>query len=201
MNKTPIEWCDYTWNPVTGCLHGCPYCYAHRFAERGLGKYGLYEKGHRFDPAFWPERLYEPWSTPVFDIVRQCPQHTFLFLTKDPAVMTHKTRDLVSLKNAWWGVSVDGTKPMRLDYLRKIPGHKFLSLEPLLGEVKIPDDLPVEWIIIGAQTGPGAREHQPSYDRIQSIVWFADRHRIPVFIKNNVIEWPEMRQEYPGDAS
>lgn len=34
MNKTKIEWCDSTWNPVTGCLHGCEYCYAKRIAER-----------------------------------------------------------------------------------------------------------------------------------------------------------------------
>ena len=34
MNKTKIEWCDYTFNPVTGCLHGCEYCYARRIAER-----------------------------------------------------------------------------------------------------------------------------------------------------------------------
>ena len=34
MNKTKIEWCDYTWNPVTGCKHGCPYCYAERIAKR-----------------------------------------------------------------------------------------------------------------------------------------------------------------------
>lgn len=37
MNKTKIEWCDSTWNPVTGCLHGCEYCYAERIAERFSG--------------------------------------------------------------------------------------------------------------------------------------------------------------------
>jgi protein gp37 len=34
MNKSKIEWCDSTWNPVTGCLHGCEYCYARKIAER-----------------------------------------------------------------------------------------------------------------------------------------------------------------------
>ena len=34
MNKTKIEWCDSTWNPVTGCLHGCEYCYARKIANR-----------------------------------------------------------------------------------------------------------------------------------------------------------------------
>ena len=37
MNKTRIEWCDSTWNPVTGCFHGCPYCYADRMTIRFSG--------------------------------------------------------------------------------------------------------------------------------------------------------------------
>ena len=34
MNKTKIEWCDSTWNPVTGCFHSCPYCYARSMVQR-----------------------------------------------------------------------------------------------------------------------------------------------------------------------
>lgn len=37
MNKTKIDWCDSTWNPVTGCLHGCEYCYARGIAQRFSG--------------------------------------------------------------------------------------------------------------------------------------------------------------------
>ena len=37
MNNTKIEWCDKTWNPVTGCAHGCPYCYAAKIAHRFAG--------------------------------------------------------------------------------------------------------------------------------------------------------------------
>lgn len=33
-DRTKIDWCDASWNPVTGCLHGCEYCYARRIAER-----------------------------------------------------------------------------------------------------------------------------------------------------------------------
>ena len=42
--KTKIDWCDATWNPVTGCLHGCEYCYARRIAERFRPEYvsGMY---------------------------------------------------------------------------------------------------------------------------------------------------------------
>lgn len=41
MQKTDIEWCDMTWNPVVGCKHGCEYCYARRYAKR----FGGYDKG------------------------------------------------------------------------------------------------------------------------------------------------------------
>ena len=37
MNKTKIEWCDFTYNPVTGCRHKCEYCYARRQAQRFCG--------------------------------------------------------------------------------------------------------------------------------------------------------------------
>lgn len=40
--KTKIDWCDATWNPVTGCLHGCEYCYARRIAER-FEPYEIYD--------------------------------------------------------------------------------------------------------------------------------------------------------------
>ena len=41
MNKTKIDWCDSTWNPVTGCLHGCEYCYARNIANRFGGNQDL----------------------------------------------------------------------------------------------------------------------------------------------------------------
>lgn len=37
MNRSKIEWCDHTWNPVTGCRHNCSYCYARRMAARFAG--------------------------------------------------------------------------------------------------------------------------------------------------------------------
>lgn len=37
MNRSKIEWCDHTWNPITGCLHGCTYCYARTMAKRFSG--------------------------------------------------------------------------------------------------------------------------------------------------------------------
>ena len=73
MNKTKIDWCDYTWNPITGCLHGCPYCYARRMVQRfstvtaepdgnvhDLKKPGKTIYPFGFDPTFHRYRLDEP---------------------------------------------------------------------------------------------------------------------------------------------
>jgi protein gp37 len=53
MNKTKIEWCDYTWNPVSGCLHNCSYCYARKIANRFRDRdFDQYEKYHVDDCTF-----------------------------------------------------------------------------------------------------------------------------------------------------
>lgn len=109
MAKTTIEWAEYSWNPVTGCIKispGCKHCYAERFAERFRGVAGnKYEQG--FDLKLWPERLEEPlrWKKPklvfvcsmsdlfeenvpddfidqVFDVMEKASGHTFQVLTK-----------------------------------------------------------------------------------------------------------------------
>ena len=83
--KTKIDWCDSSWNPITGCLHGCPYCYARSMARRFGGKiitghdhlYILEEPARRadgtinpypygFDPTYHKYRLTIPqeWKKP-----------------------------------------------------------------------------------------------------------------------------------------
>lgn len=81
--NTKIDWCDSTWNPVTGCLHGCEYCYARKIAERfGIKPFGHVEPavleepmvlfGKRqpyplgFSPTFHRYKLDEPqkWKKP-----------------------------------------------------------------------------------------------------------------------------------------
>jgi protein gp37 len=54
MNRTKIEWCDFTWNPVTGCRKNCPYCYAARMSKRFSNAW------NGFIPTFYPKRLSEP---------------------------------------------------------------------------------------------------------------------------------------------
>jgi protein gp37 len=113
-DKSSIEWCDATWNPVTGCVKitaGCDNCYAERFAERFRGVSGHpYEPG--FDLTLRPERLLQPlgWRQPrmifvnsmsdlfhkdvpseyidrVFDTMEAADWHRFQVLTKRSSLM------------------------------------------------------------------------------------------------------------------
>ena len=54
MNRSKIEWCDHTWNPITGCRHDCQYCYARRMASRFAGDVRLNlmaKKDYSLEPA------------------------------------------------------------------------------------------------------------------------------------------------------
>jgi len=219
VNRTKIEWCDYTWNPVTGCKTGCWYCFAQRMATRF----------HRsFEPAFHPERLNEPlrvttpakifvcstadlfgpwieqqWQRRVFQICAAAAWHTFLFLTKWPNEMAN-TGETFPL-DAWAGLTLTGEVPSldarKLALFEQVEAPHFLSFEPLLGP---PPDLNlwnIEWVIVGAYTGAGAKQHAPSAAWIDPILDAAARYEIPVFMKNNLRPyWPgELRQEWPEE--
>lgn len=69
-----IEWAGWSWNPVTGCLHDCPYCYARDIANRFFTHM---PDGDRFAPAFYPERLTAPKNTrqPNLDAISDPVEH------------------------------------------------------------------------------------------------------------------------------
>lgn len=163
MNRTAIEWTDWTWNPITGCLHGCPYCYARRLAEGRLKGRNGYDNG--FKPTFHPSRLNEPrkiarhskifvssmgdllgdwvkptWIQAVIETMRETPQHTYQILTKNP----RRLEEFNWPQNAWFGTSWDGTPDAleerydRVDSMLHVGLNwanaiRFISLEPLLG--------------------------------------------------------------------
>lgn len=160
MNKTGIEWCDYTWNPVTGCKHGCPYCYARKIAERFKGS-KAWPQG--FDPMFHPERLDDPvkmkkpqtifvcsmadlfgdwvpawWIWDTFAAMDAAPQHTYIMLTKNPERMKRfapQKGDLPrGVKENWWfGTSVTcQIDTVRIKPLLEMDGNRFISFEPLI---------------------------------------------------------------------
>jgi len=114
MGKTKIEWCEKSWNPITGCSpvsEGCQNCYARRMSNRLKGRYG-YPKDEPFKVTFHPDRLEEPlywkkssrifvcsmgdlfhedvnfdWIMKILDVICVMQEHIFLILTKRPARM------------------------------------------------------------------------------------------------------------------
>jgi len=208
MGLTKIEWTTYTWNPVTGCKHGCPFCYARRIAER------IYPEG--FEPTYRPERLTQPyhwppgrifvcsmgelfgdwvppaWQEAVFKVVRDCPQHQFLFLTKAP----HNLKKMNPWpQNAWAGASaINQVMAERaIAGLRETDAPiRFLSCEPLLGPIDV-DLSGLSWLIIGAQTKP---YNPPKKRWVEVLLARAAEAGIPVFLKDN-LNWPQRIQEWP----
>jgi len=163
MNRTGIEWTDLTWNPITGCRKGCPYCYARRMAYRLRGRMG-YPEDDPFQPLLHTDRLDEPleirkpklifpvsmgdifgegvpeeWIFTVFDRMRKAKQHLFQVLTKCPENIPG---DLEIPDNVWMGVSVSSGWDMpRFALLMDQAvvggwkGRTFISVEPLHGGV------------------------------------------------------------------
>ena len=137
----------------------------------------------------------------IYTTIRQCPQHTFLFLTKQP-------QNLIKWSpfpdNCWVGVSATDTD-MAFNASANLASVrariKYISFEPLLGRISpavlnlLTDKLGVQWVIIGSQTKPTV---YPKIEHIQEIVEAADRAGIPVFIKEPLASHIGIqRQEYP----
>jgi len=160
-DRTRIQWCDATWNPIVGCSpasEGCAHCYAARMAKRLAGRCGyprdfseVTTRQHVLgQPCSWkrPRRiftcsmgdLFHPGVRPedrmsVFNVMRSCQRHTFLVLTKRPQEITPDLLDFPS--NVWLGVTVEGPATLRrLDALARVEAAlRFVSFEPLLGPV------------------------------------------------------------------
>jgi len=191
--NTKIEWTETTWNPITGCSKispGCRLCYAERLTRRlrGMGQ-TKYAKG--FDQiVLHPEVLEEPekWKKPtvvfvesmgdllhkdvpeefilqVFDVMNRCPQHHFQVLTKRSEQLATLSSQVVWTKNIWAGVTVENADYIyRIDDLRNTGAHiKFLSLEPLLGPIPNLNLEGIDWVIVGGESGPGARPMKPEW--------------------------------------
>ncbi len=186
MATSKIEWTESTWNPVTGCTKisaGCKNCYAERIAKRlqSMGQPN-YRNGFKLTlhehvlnyPLHWkkPQTIFvnsmsdlfhedvpESFILEVFDVMKQAHWHNFQILTKRSARLKELASKLNWPENAWIGVSVENEKvKFRIDDLRDIPASvRFLSLEPLLGLLENLDLSKINWLIVGGESGPGAR--------------------------------------------
>jgi protein gp37 len=185
-SNSPIEWTGSTWNPVTGCdkiSPGCKHCYAEKLALR-LQRMGQANYQNGFDLTLQGHMLERPlmWKRPrtifvnsmsdlfhkdvpldyieqVFDIMRRAYWHTFQILTKRADRLKELSPKLKWTENIWMGVSVENQKyTERINDLRATKSHiKFLSLEPLLGPLPNLDLREIDWVIVGGESGFGAR--------------------------------------------
>lgn len=103
----------------------------------------------------------------VFAVMRETPQHTYQVLTKRADRLLELSPFLAWSENVWMGVSIESEDYLwRSDRLLGTGAHmKFLSLEPLLGPLPRLDLNGVDWIIVGGESGPGARPIDPAWVR------------------------------------
>lgn len=196
MNRTKIEWCDYTWNPVVGCKRNCVYCYAkkmnHRFKwidDWNKPKFfleRLEEPCHLNKPStifvgsmcdLWEDNIPNSWKNIIIKVAKDCQKHVFMFLTKNPdgyAGFEFST-------NCKIGLTME--KPNKLNYYKFVesnPANKFLSIEPILANFQGAEinEHEIGLVIIGAMTGKNPII--PRKEWIKSI-----KHK-NIFYKNNV---------------
>ena len=103
----------------------------------------------------------------VFGVMNRCPQHTFQILTKRPHIAARYSRRLEWAPNIWMGTTVENaTVAHRVRSLRQTRAAiKFLSVEPLLGPIPRLPLAGIDWVILGGESGPGAREMNPEWVR------------------------------------
>lgn len=184
--SSTIEWTEVTWNPVTGCSKvsdGCKHCYAERMAKR-LHAMGVEKYQNGFSVSVHPSSLREPlvWKRPrlvfvnsmsdlfhhsvpeefvesVFETMNRASHHTFQVLTKRPGRAALLSDGLNWTPNIWLGTSIESDGLLeRLPMLKESGAlTKFLSLEPLLGPLPNLDLSGIDWVIVGGESGPGAR--------------------------------------------
>jgi protein gp37 len=95
----------------------------------------------------------------VFDVMRRAHWHNFQVLTKRSGRLSELNDAIDWPANVWMGVSVETAKyKFRIDHLRQTGANiKFLSLEPLLGPLSHLNLAGIDWVIVGGESGPGAR--------------------------------------------
>ena len=181
-----IEWTHSSWNPVTGCSKvssACDHCYAEWMARRLQGM-GVAKYRNGFEVTTHQHMLLRPfeWRTPkkifvnsmsdlfhkevpdefiekVFDVMQHADHHNYQVLTKRSQRLAALASQMALTENIWMGVSVETEDYLfRIDHLRQTPAAvKFISFEPLIEPITDLDLTGIDWVIVGGQSGPGAR--------------------------------------------
>ena len=205
-----IEWTQATWNPVTGCSKisvGCKNCYAEKFAIR-LKAMGHPHYANGFKVTLHPDALTIPlhWKKPriifvnsmsdlfhedvpidfiqrVFETMTTANWHIYQVLTKRSQRMLELSPQFPWTPNIWLGVTVETQEYIyRIEHLKKTPAHiKFISFEPLLSDMPNLDLNGINWVIVGGESGPGARPMKPEW--VINILRQCQAKNIPFFFK------------------
>lgn len=149
-----IEWASWSWNPVTGCLHGCDYCYARDIASRFFD----YIPGDKFQPAFYPERLTAPGNTRLVDMSS----------IDDPILRTSKRNVFVCSMADLFGKWVpDEWIEAVLDQARSNPQWNFLFLSKFpirMADFSFPENT---WIGTTVDTQAAVQRAENSFMKIR----------------------------------
>ena len=195
----------------TKITRGCDHCYAARFAERWRGISGHpYEQGFDLrqwplrlgQPTRWrkPRMIFvnsmsdlfhknieRSFIDRVFEKMETVDRHIYQILTKRSSLMMHylqeRYADGLAPDHIWCGVSVeDSSAAVRIQHLQRAPvAVRFLSIEPLLGPVGSIDLEGISWVIVGGESGPGARPMQPEW--VRDIRDLCALTKVPFFFK------------------
>ncbi len=219
--KSSIEWTDSTWNPVTGCTKispGCANCYAERMAKRlqAMGQpnyvngFQVTTHAHMLDkPPEWRHAqvifvnsmsdlfhgdVPDAFVRDVFRVMGQADWHLFQVLTKRSERLAAMAASLPWPEHIWAGVSVENQDYLwRMDHLRAVPAAvRFASIEPLIGPVENLDLEGIDWVIVGGESGPGARPMKQDW-----VLQIRDRclaAGVPFFFK----QWGGVRRKEAG---
>jgi protein gp37 len=219
--KTTIEWTESTWNPVTGCTKispGCSHCYAERMANRlrAMGQPN-YRNGFRVTvhpdtvetPLRWrrPQMVFVNSMSDLFhahvpvdfildlnSIMKQANWHVFQILTKRSERLVDCDSCIDWAENIWMGVTVENADYLhRIDHLRQCRArNRFISFEPLLGPVGRINLSKIDWVIVGGESGPGARPVLPEW--VIDIKKQCIDQNVPFFFK----QWGGVRKKKNG---
>lgn len=201
---------------------GCDHCYAERFSERFRGVPGHpFESGFDLtlrpervvQPLSWRKsrmvfvnsmsdlfhkQVPQTFISKVFDTMEMADWHTFQVLTKRSSTMRNFLRARYGNDRGpahiWCGVSVeDGRRKSRIQHLQEAPaGVRFLSIEPLIAPVGVLDLDGIDWVIVGGESGPGAREMRLEW--VRDIRDQCNKNEIAFFFK----QWGGLRPKSGG---
>ncbi len=219
--KSPIEWTESTWNPLTGCTKvssGCANCYAERLSLR-LKAMGNPNYANGFTITMHEDALELPlkWKKPqtifvnsmsdlfhenvpddfifrAFEIMQRADWHRFQILTKRSKRLIDLSPKLPWGSHIWMGVTVeDQDYTFRIDHLRRTGAKvKFISLEPLLGSIPNLNLEGMDWVIVGGESGPRSRPIKESW--VTDIRNQCQEKKAPFFFK----QWGGVNKKKTG---